>query len=96
MIPTDSGTLVLQSFYEWMPERAPVLTGVVAVQRGQARAAASLASMFGAPAHADATDGHLRIRIARIYAAMQEALRRSDWVAFGQAMAELRRLSIQR
>ncbi|MHB8839785.1 MAG: UPF0182 family protein, partial [Gemmatimonadaceae bacterium] len=93
VVPTEGGTLVLQSYYEWVPERAPALTGVVAVQGSEHRTAVSLAAAFGAPAHVADTDARLRLRIARIHAAMQEALRAGDWVAFGRAMAELRALS---
>jgi truncated hemoglobin YjbI len=95
-IPTSTGTLLVQSFYEWIPDRAPSLTGIVALQGGRARTAMSLSAAFGAPAHATGGDDHLRLRIARIYAALQDALRRADWTAFGRAMAELRQLTVDR
>jgi hypothetical protein len=56
----------------------------------------SLTAAFGAPAHVADSDARLRLRIARVYAALQDALRRSDWNAFGRAMAELRNLTIER
>jgi hypothetical protein len=96
VIPTESGTLVVQSFYEWMPDRSPTLTGIVAVRGAQNRTAASLAAAYGAPEHQAPADARLRLRIARIHAAMQEALRNADWVAFGRVMAELRKLASDR
>lgn len=96
VIPTSSGTMVVQAFYEWVPDRAPALAGIVAIQGGEVRTALSLAAAFGAPAHAAESDDRLRLRIARIYAALQDALRRSDWTAFGRAMSALRRLAVDR
>ncbi len=96
VIPTDSGALAVQSFYEWVPERAPSLSGIVAIQGGQVRTAASLASAFGAPARLTEDDERLRLRIARIYAGLQDALRRGDWPAIGRAIDELGRLSARR
>jgi hypothetical protein len=96
VIPTSGGTLLVQSFYEWVPERAPSLAGIVALQGPQARTAVSLTAAFGASAHVANSDARLRLRIARVYAALQDALRRSDWNAFGRAMAELRNLTVER
>lgn len=96
VIPTSTGVLLVQSFYEWIPERAPTLAGIVALRGGEASTATSLAAAFGAPAHTAGPDDHLRLRVARIYAALQDALRRADWIAFGRAMAELRRVTLDR
>lgn len=96
VIPTSTGTLLVQSFYEWVPERAPTLAGVVALQGAQARTAMSLNAAFGAPAHPADPDSRLRLRIARIYASLQDALRHADWIAFGRAMSELRSLTTDR
>jgi uncharacterized membrane protein (UPF0182 family) len=96
VVPTVGGLLVLQSFYEWVPERSPRLTGIAAILGGMGQTAVTLAASFGAPTHEPVTDARLRLRIARIHAAMQEALRNGDWTAFGRAMAELRRLSSDR
>jgi len=95
-IPTDSGLLAVQGFYSWSPERPPTMTGVVALLAGSARTGPSLSAAFGSAPHLPITDARLRLRIARIHAAMQDALRRADWAAFGRAMAELRRLSSDR
>jgi uncharacterized membrane protein (UPF0182 family) len=96
VIPTERGPLAVQSFYEWVPERAPALTGTVAVVAGAHRTAASLTAVFGAPARENVPDNRLRLRIARIYAALQDALRRGDWAAIGRAIAELGRLASDR
>jgi len=96
VIPTESGLLTVQAFYEWIPDRTPALTGVVAVHGGRTSESASLAAVFGAPLRSAEVDGRLRLRVARVYAAMQDALRQGDWMAFGRAMAELRRLANER
>jgi hypothetical protein len=97
VIPAQSGLLVVQSFYDWPPERAPALAGIVALQGTNTRVAGSVAAAYGALAHTVAApDGQLRLRISRIYASLQQALRLNDWAAFGRALQELRRLSSER
>jgi len=86
------GLHLVQGFYDWPPDRAPSLAGVVTLHAGQARAGNSLVVAFGGPAHPTAADGSLRPRIARLYAEMRNALLRSDWVAFGRAMDALGRI----
>ncbi|MDP1889904.1 MAG: UPF0182 family protein [Gemmatimonadaceae bacterium] len=92
VIPTTSGTLLVQSFYEWVPDRVPSLAGIVALHGGDARTAMSLAASLGAPAHTLATEERLRLHVARIYVDLQDARRRGDWVAFGRALDMLGRL----
>jgi hypothetical protein len=92
VIPTGTGTLLVQSFYEWVPERAPTLAGIVALQGAQSRTAMSLNAAFGAPAHVATTEERLRLHVARIYVELQDARRRGDWVAFGRALDMLGRL----
>ncbi len=96
VVPATDGLHVVQGFYDWPSDRAPSLAGVVALHGGQARAGSSLVVALGGPAHPTAADGSLRPRIARVYAEMQDALRRSDWVAFGRSMEALRRLAAPR
>lgn len=97
VVPMRDGMLVVQAFYDWPPEREPSLTGIVALRTGQpARVAGSLAEAFGQGARPPDGDGRLRLRLARVYGQLQDALRQSDWAAFGRAMAELRRLSGER
>lgn len=96
VVPTTDGMAVLQSFYDWPPEREPMLAGVVALRAGQARSGSSLASALGAPGLAATADATLRLRLARSYADLRDALRREDWIAFGRAMDTLRRLASER
>ena len=96
VIPAADGLHVVQGFYDWPADRAPSLAGVVTLHWGQARAGSSLVVAFGGPAHPEVPDGRLRPRIARLYAEMQDALRRNDWVAFGRAMESLRQLAESR
>ena len=96
VVPVRSGLLVVQSFYDWPSDREPSLAGVVALRTGeQARVAGSLAAAFGQTTRSADADGRLRLRLARIYAQLQDALRAGDWTAFGRAMSELKRLSSQ-
>jgi hypothetical protein len=55
-----------------------------------------LASALGAPGLAATADATLRLRLARSYADLRDALRREDWIAFGRAMDTLRRLASER
>lgn len=96
VVPATDGVHVVQSFYDWAPDRAPSLAGVVALHAGQARAGNTLAVAMGEAVHSATADGSLRLRLTRLYADMRDALRREDWTAFGRAMEALRRLTSDR
>jgi len=91
------GTLAfLQPTYTWRGQTPPTLHHVAYLADDTVRVAPSLAQLAGtlpapvaiaAPAAID-----LRGRIAGLYIRMRDALRRGDWVAFGQAFDELGRL----
>lgn len=93
VVPATDGLHVMQTFYEWPPDRAPVLAGVVALHAGQVRVGGSMAVALGAPVRTPSTSGSMQPQVARLYAAMQDALRRGDWPAFGRAMEGLRELA---
>lgn len=96
VVPATDGVHVVQSYYDWPSDRAPTLTGVVALHAGQVRTGNTMAVAMGEPVHALTSDGSLRVRVTRLYAEMRDALRRGDWTAFGRAMEALRRLTIGR
>ncbi len=89
VVPTTDGLFAIQSFYDWSPDREPVLTGVVALHAGGARAGATLARALGGSPPPSSADGAVRSRVARLYVDLREAMRRGDWRAFGQALDAL-------
>lgn len=93
VVPTVTGWAAVRSLYDWTPDRPPALAGTVVWQREEVRVGESLAAIAARRGLGAGDGSRLRVRIARLYDAMQNALRRGDWSAFGQAMAELRRLS---
>jgi hypothetical protein len=94
-IPTDSGTVFTQSFYEWPPDGPPRLAGVVLLRGGQTAVGQSLAAALGhrveAASRAESADA-LRARAAALYDAMAAAARSGDWRGYGEAWAALGRL----
>ncbi len=93
LIPTATGMAAVQSFYEWPPDAPPSLAGVVVLQKSGISTGASLSEALGVtrPIAADAS-ASLRSRVAALYDAMSAAMRRGDWLAFGQAYSQLGRL----
>ncbi|MHB1311372.1 MAG: UPF0182 family protein [Gemmatimonadaceae bacterium] len=89
VVPTTEGLYLFQSFYEWPPERAPGLRGVVALHAGTTQAGSSLLTALGAPSHPAGSDGAVRIRVAKLYAELRDAMRRGDWNAFGRTLDAL-------
>jgi len=92
-IPTVLGAVWVQSFYEWAPDGAPRLAGVVVSTAEHARAGRTLGEALGArePLPTLGADA-FRERVARLYDAMQDALRTGDWRMYGEAWAALGRL----
>lgn len=93
-IPTDAGTMFVQSFYEWPADGPPRLLGVAVLAGERVTVGRSLAEALGGPdpvatrLPADA----LRARAGALYDAMGAALRAGDWRAYGDAWAALGRL----
>jgi uncharacterized protein len=92
-VPTEGGTAWVQSYYAWPADGPPRLAGVV-VRRGESLTTGrTLAEALGVrlPVSAVPNDA-FRERVARLYGAMQAALRAGDWRAYGDAWAALGRL----
>jgi uncharacterized membrane protein (UPF0182 family) len=93
------GTLAfLQPAYAWRGQTPPTLHHVAYLADDTVRVGSSLAQLAGTlPAATPVATGSpappdLRGRAATLYSRMRDALRRGDWVAFGQAFDELGRL----
>jgi len=100
-----AGLAYVQSFYEWSAERPPRLTGVAAAvvpatrTDGTAtppllvRTGRTLADALGiAEPERAAGSAPWRARVAALYDAMDRALKRGDWAAFGDAFTALGKL----
>ncbi|MBX3175636.1 MAG: UPF0182 family protein [Gemmatimonadaceae bacterium] len=89
-IPVDGSLALVQSYYAWPDDDEPRLAGVVVLVGDSVRAGRTLAETLGMrvtgrPMAPDA----FRERVARLYDAMQSALRAGDWRAYGDAWAAL-------
>jgi uncharacterized membrane protein (UPF0182 family) len=93
-VPLAGGIAFVQPTYSWRPQGAPTLQHVAILMDDTVRVGASLAQLAGTmpPPATSATppiSGDLRARAAALYSRMRDALRRGDWVAFGQAFDDL-------
>ncbi len=93
-IPTADGAAWIQSYYDWPRDGSPRLAGVVVSRGRETVAARTLAEALGEPSPTSRalTGDAFRERVARLYDAMQAALRAGDWRAYGEAWAALGRL----
>jgi len=96
-IPIAGGIAFAQPTYSWRLQNAPTLLSVSLLMNDTVRVAPSLAQLAGSlppttPSPAAPAGADLRARAAALYARMRDALRRGDWVAFGQAFDELGKL----
>ena len=95
VLPTETGLAFTQSFYEWPPDGAPRLAGVVLLLDGRVRRGRTLAAAMGVeedPAGRGMPAELFRSRIAVLYDSMAAALRAGDWRAYGESWAALGRL----
>ena len=92
-IPSAGGMAYVQTFYEWPPDAPPSIAGVVVMQHGETKTGGTLSEALGVtrPVSANAS-ASLRARVAALYDAMSTAMRRGDWLAFGEAYSQLGRL----
>jgi uncharacterized membrane protein (UPF0182 family) len=87
----------VQPTYSWRAQGSPTIARVGLLMDDSVRTGASLAQLAGAlptpniPAMPSAT-ADIRARAAALYSRMRDALRRGDWMAFGQAFDELGKL----
>ena len=92
-IPTAEGVAFIQSYYEWPRDGVPRLAGVVVSRRRATVAARTLSEALGERGGVGRLEGDaFRERVARLYDAMQAALRTGDWPAYGEASSALGRL----
>jgi hypothetical protein len=92
-IPTTEGAVRVQSYYDWPRDGEPRLAGVVVSRASGIVAARSLGEAMGERrAEGRLAGDAFRERVARLYDAMQAALRAGDWRAYGEAWAALGRL----
>ncbi|MCC7000904.1 MAG: UPF0182 family protein [Gemmatimonadaceae bacterium] len=94
-IPTATGNLFVQSFYEWPTDGPPRLLGVTTLRRAERRHGATLGQALGASSLAlGSTDSGERFRgqALMLYEQMLRAQRRGDWRAYGEALDALGRL----
>lgn len=96
-IPIAGRIAFAQPMYTWRLQSAPTLLSVSLLMDDTVRTAASLAQLAGSlpattPSTVPPAGVDLRARAAALYARMRDALRRGDWVAFGQAFDELGKL----
>jgi uncharacterized membrane protein (UPF0182 family) len=92
-IPIAGGIAFAQPTFSWRLQSAPTLLSVSLLMNDTVRIAPSLVQLAGslpASTPSPAVPGRdLRTRAAALYARMRDALRRGDWVGFGQAFDEL-------
>lgn len=93
VLPVGGSLAFVQSFYQWSADGAPALAGVVLLQNGVARAAPTVAELFGTGRSVTAAGAEaLRGRVTILYDQMAAAMRLGDWQAFGDAYAALGKL----
>jgi uncharacterized membrane protein (UPF0182 family) len=96
-VPLAGDIAFVQPTYSWRPQGAPTLQHVAILMDDTVRVGSSLAQLAGTlpPPAASGTptlSSDLRARAAALYVRMRDALRRGDWIAFGQAFDELGRI----
>jgi len=93
VIPAQGGMAFVQSFYEWPPDAPPSIAGVAVWQRGEIKTGATVSEALGVTRPITVSgSASLRARVAALYDTMSAAMRRGDWLAFGDAYAQLGRL----
>jgi len=94
-IPVRSGIAFLQPTYRWRPQSSPALNRVALMVGDTTRSVMPSAGPAARPVEAPPV-GDPKATPASLYAAMRDALRRGDWVAFGRAFDALGRALEQR
>jgi hypothetical protein len=88
-IPVASGVAFVQPRYRWRPQSVPSLNRIALLSGDTARSIAPTTA--GRPGETPLPAGDFKAAIAAAYAAMRDAMRRGDWVAFGRAFDALGR-----
>jgi uncharacterized membrane protein (UPF0182 family) len=92
VIPLHAGLGFVQPTYHWRAQSAPSLNRLAVLSDDTARSIAPAAASTPLVAQSLPQTGDVKSAAAAQYAAMREALRRGDWVAFGRAFEALGRL----
>ena len=96
-IPLAGAIGFAQPAYSWRVQGAPTLLHVAFLVNDSVRVAPTLSALVEPPPPPASTlpattPADIRARAAALYTRMRDALRRGDWVAFGQAFDELGKL----
>lgn len=95
-IPTGGGQAYVQTAYAWRTDGAPAVRVVAVLAGDTVRTGATIAVAAGLPAPAvpstPLTPAEFRARVESLYAEMREALKRGDWLGFGNAYEALGRV----
>jgi hypothetical protein len=89
-VPVITGVAFVQPRYRWRPQSIPSLNRIALLSGDTARSIAPL-SNAARPGEPSLPSGDFRASVAAAYAAMRDAMRRGDWVAFGRAFDALGR-----
>lgn len=89
-IPVGGGVAFVQPRYRWRPQSVPSLNRIALLSGDTARSIAPSATI-GHGAEASLPAGDFRAAVSAAYAAMQDAMRRGDFAAFGRAFEALGR-----
>jgi uncharacterized membrane protein (UPF0182 family) len=90
-VPVRSGIGLVQPRYRWRPPGVPTLNRVAVLVGDTARSIPPNSASTTRAADVPVPAGDLKASVAALYAAMRDALRRGDWVAFGRAFDALGR-----
>ena len=93
VLPTKTGFVYAQSFYDWPADGPPTLMGVAMYDGKTSVTGSTLAQALGVirPSTAIGTAA-FRSKVNALYEVMSNAMRRGDWIAFGDAYTSLGRL----
>ncbi|MCC6927420.1 MAG: UPF0182 family protein [Gemmatimonadaceae bacterium] len=95
-VPTGGAQAYIQTAYAWRTDGAPAVRLVAVLANDTVRTGATIAAAAGLPAPAvpstPLTPAEFRARVESLYAEMREALKRGDWLAFGNAYEALGRV----
>jgi len=96
VFPVGDGLAYVQTAYSWRADGAPGVRLVAVLIGDSARVGTSIASSLGMPAPSlpstPLTPAEFRARVESLYGEMREAMKRGDWLAFGNAYDALGRI----
>lgn len=87
-VPVAGSIAFVQPRYRWRPQSVPSLNRIALLTGDTAR---SIAPSSGRSGETSVPAGDFKASVAAAYAAMRDAMRRGDWIAFGRAFDALGR-----